>query len=441
MIVCVYIPRFVLTVAAGGAQALAGRALALAPMAGAELRVGEVSGAAEAYGVGAGMALGEALVRCSELELVPADPLAVAEVWEGVVCALEGIGGAVESAREGLAYFDVRGLRGMYGSDAHTIVATRRVLGRPARIGAGPTRFCALAAALKSSARRAKVIEEREAPRYLAAQPVELLGFREQTAALVEPLGRLGVRTLGELRELAVAHPVEEPRRTVAAVGKSRTMTTVREPRAVAAVGRAMGAHTATRDALADRFGASGVLAYRLASGEDSPLVPRSVEERVEECLDVGDAGSGEMLRRVLEVLVDRLLARPERRGRTLRAVVLSARFVDGGTWRERVVFRQALGDAKRVGLALSLRLPLLPAPAESLCLGVERFGPADGEQSEIGQHTLLEHSKQALRERLGEAVDQIRTVAGHDAALRAVCIDPDSRVPERRAVLTPITV
>jgi protein ImuB len=392
---CVHIPRFALTVAAGGAQALAGRALALAPMAGAELRVGEVSGAAEAYGVTAGMTLAEALARCPELELIPADPLTTAEVWEGVVCALESIGAAVEPAREGLAYFDADGLRGMHGSDAHTIAAARRALARPARIGTGPTRFCALAAALATNARRARVIDAQAARRYLATRPVELLGFREETATLVEPLGRLGVRTLGELRGLG-------------------------------------------RHALADRFGEPGVISHRLASGDDRPLVPRNVEESLEESLEVGDAGSGAMLQRVLGVLVDRLLARPERRGRTLRAVVFSARLVGGGTWRERVVFRQALSDSRRIGLALSLRLPLLPAPAESLRLGVERFGPASGEQ-----HTLLEleptHPAQARRERLGEAVNQVRTVAGHDAALRAVCIDPDSRVPERRVVLTPL--
>jgi protein ImuB len=105
-----------------------------------------------------------------------------------------------------------------------------------------------------------------------------------------------------------------------------------------------------------------------------------------------------------------------------------------GGTWRERVVFREALGDAKRVCLALSLRLPLLPAPARELRLEAERFGPAGGEQ-----HTLLDQSDRARRERLGEAVNQVRAVAGHDAALRAVCIDPDSRVPERRVVLAPL--
>ncbi len=391
MVVCVHIPRFELTVAAGGFQALAGRALALAPVAGAELRVGEVSGAAEAYGVRTGMAMGEALVRCPELELMPADPLATAEAWEEAVCALEGIGAAVEPPREGLAYFDADGLRGMHGSHTRTIATARRALSRPARIGAAPTRFCALAAALATNVRRAKIIDAQAVYLYLADRPVELLGFRKETASLVEPLGRLGVRTLGELWDLGC-------------------------------------------DALADRFGEPGIIAHRLAGGDDGPLAPRSVEETLQEALEVGDAGSGEMLQRVLSLLVDRLLARSERRGRSLRAVVLSARLVGGGTWREQVVFRQALSDARRVGLALSLRLPLLPAPAESLRLGVERFGPTAGEQ-----HTLLEQSKQARRARLEEAVSQMRTVAGHDAALRAVCIDLDSRVPERRVVLTPL--
>jgi protein ImuB len=406
MVVCVHIPRFALSVAAGGAQALAGRALALAPMAGGELRVGEVSGAAEAYGVTAGMAIGEALARCPDLELIPADPHAVAEAWEGDLGALEGVGAAVEPAPGALAYFDTDGLRGMYGSDAHTISVVRRALSRPVRIGAGPTRFCALAAALSAGTRRANIFDAREAPRRLAAAPVELLGHREQTAALVEPLKRLGVRTLGELRGLGA---------------RSRD-----------AFPRDVGARS--RDALADRFGRPGILAYDLAGGDDTPLSPRSVEDTLAESLHVGDASSGTMLSRVLGVLVDRLLARPERRGRTLRAVVLSARLEGGGTWRERVVFREALGDAKRVCLALSLRLSLLPAPAEALRLEAERFGPADGEQ-----HTLLDQTTQARRERLGEAVNQVRTVAGNDAALRAVCIDPDSRVPERRVVLTPL--
>jgi protein ImuB len=391
MVVCVYIPRFALTVAAGGARVLAGKALALAPTVGGELRVGEVSGAAEAHGVAEGTVLGEALARCPELELVAADPLAVADAWEAALRALEGIGAAVEPEWEGVAYFEADGLRGLHDSDAGTLAAARRVLARPAKIGAGPTRFCALAAALAARGRRAKIVDAHGADAMLTAAPVELLGRREQTAMLVAPLQRLGVRTLGELRRLGAA-------------------------------------------AMSDRFGEPGIVAFGLAAGADTPLLPRTLEDTLSESLSVGDAGSGTMLARVLGVLVDRLLARPGRRGRTLCAVVLSAGLEGGGTWRERVVFREATGDSERMRLALCTRLALLPAPAQVLRLEVERFGPAGGEQQ-----SLLDQSTQARRERLWEAVQQVRSVAGHDAALRAVPIDPDSRVPERRVVLTPL--
>jgi protein ImuB len=394
MVVCVYLPRFELVVAAGGAEALAGAALAVAPLVGAEQRVGDVSGAAEACGVVCGMVLGEALARCPELVLVPPDPVRAAESWEDLLCALESIGAAVEPARPGLAYFQTDGLEGIHGTQEGVLAAARRVLARPARIGGGPTRFCALAAALAVRSRRPLLIEGPPVPqarRWLAGRPVGLLGFREETAVLVEPLQRLGVGTLGELAKLG-------------------------------------------RAALADRFGAPGALAHRLACAQDSPLRARRPQERLEESMEVGDASSGVALGRVLGVLVDRLLARSERRGRTLRAVMLSAHLVAGGGWRERVVFRQALSDPERIRLALSVRLLLLPAPACALRLAVERFGPPANEQG-----TLLDQSRAARAARLREAVAQMRAVAGREAALRAVCVDPNSRVPERRVVLAPV--
>jgi protein ImuB len=399
MVVCVYLPRFELTAAAGegsalAQQALAGRALAVAPSTGAEQRVGEVSGAAEALGVRCGMALGEALARCPDLVLVPANPVRAAEVWERTLLALESIGAAVEPAHAGLAYFETDGLRGLYGGDGAAIAAARRALERPARIGAGPTRFCALAGALAVRSRRPLMLEGRQARRWLAGRPIGLLGFREQTAALLPALTRLGIRTLGDLERLG-------------------------------------------RPALTDRFGVSGALAYRLACGEDDPLRPRHPEEHLEESMEVGDASSGTALRRVLGVLVDRLLARPERRGRTLRAVILSAQLLAGGGWRERVVLRQAQCDPERIWLALSLRLQGLPGPAASLGLSVERFGPPIGDQGALFERDPARPAVRALR--LREAVAQMRAVAGQDAALRAVCVDPDSRVPERRVVLTPI--
>ncbi len=390
MIVCLHLPRFQLVVAAGGPEELAGRALAIAPTTGAQ-RVGEVSGTAQAKGVTAGMGLGEALARCPELVLVPEDPVGVTQTWEKTVRALEGIGALVEASQPGLAYFDADGLRSIHRDREGVIAAARRAVARPSRIGVAATRFCALAASLQARSRRACIIDDRDVRRYLAAQPVSLLAYRDRTAPLVPALGRLGISTLGQL----------------AALGAS---------------------------AVTDRFGNAGTLARRLALGHDEPLRTRRVEDRLEESMALGDSSSGEALSRTLGVLVDRLLSRPERRGRTIRAVVLSARLVEhGGTWCERVVFREALANPLRIRLALTPKLTLLPAPARALTLAVTAMGAASGDQT-----TLLDGERTARLERLRDAVAQVRTIAGPHAVLRVLPVSPAARVPERRYTYTP---
>src|SRR5215213_4865644 len=403
MIVCVLLPRFELSVAAGGRAELARGPVALAPEPGREPLIGEASAAAEAQGVKAGLRLGEALARCPTLRLVAPDPAGVADEWDRMLAALEGIGAEVESERPGVAYFDASGLLNLHGGLDGVLTVTRRALrGAPARLGVAPSRFAAVAAASKARPRRAEVTPGAKPPfgrkggpseggfsgsfrgrhfrgdplaAYLAPLPIALLGSRTETAALPEPLERFGIRTLGELAAL---------------------------PRA----------------ALADRFGAAGPLARDLARGRDTPLVPRR---------------SGEQLEHALGLLIDRLVARRERRGRTFRAVVLSAALVEGGTWRLRMTFREAHADPRRMRLALAPRLAELPAPADVLRLRVEGLGPPAGlQRSLISEPTVIRAA------RLREAVRQARAVAGPDAALRIVPIDPDSRVPERRHTLAP---
>jgi protein ImuB len=53
-------------------------------------------------------------------------------------------------------------------------------------------------------------------------------------------------------------------------------------------------------------------------------------------------------------------------------------------------------------------------------------------------QPTLRPSPAERRRERLGEAVRQARAAAGRDAVMRVLEVDPESRVPERRALLTP---
>ena len=418
MIVCALIPRFALTTAVGDRSELLQSPAALAPEPGAAQKVGEVSLAAEAFGIHPGLRLGEALARCPALTLVPPDPAGVADIWERLLVRVELIGAGVEPERPGLVCFDARGLLRLHGGIEGVLGAARRALRIPARFGVAPSRFAAVAAATRARSRRPEIVltrggawardrhgdagrspaasrgreEGRELARaYLAPLPVALLRARPALAELPEALERLGVKTLGELAALPAA-------------------------------------------ALADRFGKLGLLAHDLASGSDSALSPRPAGEFLREALDLPEAGSGLQLERGLGLLIDRLLARRERRGRTLRSVVISAVLVErGGTWREQVVFREALSDPTRMRLALTPRLVMMPAPAETLRLAVGGFGPPAADQ-----RGLLEDPAAARSARLREAIRQARAAAGPDAALRVLKVDPDSRFPERRAVLAP---
>src|SRR5690348_5474375 len=291
MIVCVLLPRFQLTVAIGGSRAeLLQSPVALAPVPGGTQTVGEVSLAAEAFGVHPGMGLGEALARCPRLTLVPPDPAGVADAWERLLVRLESVGASVEPERPGLVCFEARGLLRLHGGIEGVLRAARRALRTPARFGVAPARFAAVAAATRARVRRPVIVSgsRAQAREFLASMPVALLRARPALAELPAALERLGVGTLGELAALPAA-------------------------------------------ALADRFGAAGLLAHELACGGDGALRPRPASEMVRESLELPEAGSGIQLERGLGLLIDRVLARRERRGRTLRTVALSAALVEQG--------------------------------------------------------------------------------------------------------------
>jgi protein ImuB len=393
MVVCVLYPRFELLAALGDRRALLSEPAALAPEAGREQMVGEVSAPAEAFGVVRGMRLGEAMSRCPALRLVPPDPEGVRSLWNTVLDRLEAMGAGVESDRAGAAFFESDGLRGIHGGDlSGVLAAARRALGPGARLGAAPCRFASHAAALQARPRRGRsvLVVEEQARDFLAPLPVALLRTRPELQALPEVFARLGIRTLGEVAAL--------PSR-----------------------------------AMAERFGHPGLLALDLARGRDTSLAPRRPPEPVVERLDLPEAASGQQLERALELLVARVLARRERRGRTLRSLAVSARFVAGGTWRTAITLRQASADPERIRLALGPRLAELPAPAESIGLEVEAFGPPAQDQGR-----LLDEAASVRRARLGEAVRQARQAAGSEAALKVLDVDPGSRIPERRTVLAP---
>ena len=374
---------------------------ALAPEPGAAQLIGEASGPAEALGVRAGMRLGEALSRCPELALIPPDPERAERDWELVLRRLETrLGAEVESGCAGEAFFEAGGLRALWGGTEGVVAKARSEAGVPVRLGAAPGRFCAYAAASRARPGDRSLVVSGGAHRFLAPLPVALLRGRLRAPAerahgdsagddLPNELERLGIATLGRLAELPA-------------------------------------------DAVADRFGDPGLRARELALGRDRPLHPRRPHQELAVEMELPEAASGPQLERALELLIARLLAHPERRGRTMRALRISARLAAGGGWRRRAALRSAAAEHERLATLLVPLLALLPGPASVLRLEAVALGPPGGEQ------LSLAGPDEQRRRRISEAVRQVRSAGGNEAVLRVLEVDPDSRVPERREVLMP---
>jgi len=321
-----------------------------------------------------------------------------------MVRALEAIGAAVESEWPGEAFFAVDGLRGIHGGSREGVLAAAKAAIRggssdapeaPPRsvdIGVAPTRFAAFAAA---SRRDGTVVHPAGLRGFLAPLRVAILPRRlaappGEAEQLVLALERLGIGTLGALARLSP-------------------------------------------DQVADRFGPRGLAALRLARGEDEPLRPRVPHEELAEQIDLPEGIAGRQLDRALELLVDRLLAAPQRRGRTLLGLRLGARLSGGGSWSVEQGLGRPSGSARVLYRVLAPQLETLPGPAEMLRLRALGFGPAAADQLELSVG-----AQEPRRRRLGAAVREVRATQGPEALLKILPVDSASRVPERWALLTP---
>jgi nucleotidyltransferase/DNA polymerase involved in DNA repair len=391
VVACLTIPAFSLRAPLLRRADLEGRPVALAPAPGAQPLLGACTGAAERAVVRPGMRLSEALATCPELVLVEQDPAGVEEEWERVLRRLEDAGLAVEPAKPGCVYFETRGVERLAGSLQAVLRRALVAVGREwePRVGAASRRFAALAAASVAPAGRAVVIDDGEAELFLEPLPLHLLPLSPERR---EELSELGIKRLGELARLPGG-------------------------------------------AVADRLGADGARAWRLARGEDGAAVePRRPPAELAESLSFPEPVANELtLARALVALIDRVLARPERAGRVPRQVAISAKLVGGGSWRRSLTLREPTAEPDRLRLALAPKLGELPAPTAELRLELGELTDSVGTQAE-----LVRPRGSRLRERLREGVRQVRAGAGVDAVCTVVEVAPWSRIPESRAILVP---
>ena len=391
MVACLTIPAFALRAPLLRRPELAGRPVALAPAPGEQALLGSCTGAAERAGVRPGMRLSEALATCPALELVEQDPAGVEQEWEAVLRRLEGAGFAVEPVEPGCVYFQTRGMERLAGGLGQALRRALDAVGPEwgARVGAASRRFAALAAATVAPAGRALVIDDGETHLFLEPLPLDVLPLSPERR---EELSELGVKRLGELARLPGT-------------------------------------------AVADRLGADGAEAWRLARGEgDTSVAPRRPPAELVETLTFPEPVANELtLARALAALIERLLARPERAGRAPRQLAVSAKLVGGGSWRRSLTLREPTAEPDRLRLALAPKLSELPAPTAELRLELGELTESVGTQTE-----LVRPRGNRLRERLRGGLRQVRAAVGMDAVCTVVEVAPWSRIPESRAILVP---
>ncbi|HET7573797.1 MAG TPA: hypothetical protein VFJ99_01640, partial [Solirubrobacterales bacterium] len=132
-------------------------------------------------------------------------------------------------------------------------------------------------------------------------------------------------------------------------------------------------------------------------------------------------------------LLIDRLLAAPPRRCRTLLALRLGAVLAAGGSWSVEQGLGRPSASPAVLRTVLAPRLEELPGPAQALRLRALGFGPPVGDQLQLSVG-----GSEPRRRRLREAVREVRAAQGAEALLRILPVDAASRVPERWGMLTP---
>jgi DNA polymerase-4/protein ImuB len=221
--------------------------------------------------------------------------------------------------------------------------------------------------------------------------------------SMLERLERLGVQTLGELSALP-------------------------EPSLIA------------------QFGEEGGRAWAWSKGRRiDPVQAQHRPPPIRVSLDFPTpVGLSETLHGALDHLLERALARPARRGRSVLGVRLAGQLEGGGSWSVEAILKEP--TSRREALAFNLRsrmaLSSPPRAVETLSVELFQFGPPTHQpglfdrRERAGRSTGAGLAQEELPPSLKDAVRELKLRLGHSPLYRVVEVDPWSRIPERRHAL-----
>jgi nucleotidyltransferase/DNA polymerase involved in DNA repair len=407
---CLWLPTFELRLELVRSPELDTTSVALLSTEGGTRRtVCQVSERAAAAGVRPGQLVSQAVSLCPALTLLEPDPAHYDAAQDALLEVLSEVTPVLEPAGRGRVFLGMDGLGRLYGSPPNQVKRVLRTLFRvlPAplvaatRAGFAAGKFGAWVAAAGGRGGEPAIVAEEKLRTFLAAQPIGVLPVSETT---LDRLERLGVGTLGELARFPAP-------------------------------------------ALVGQFGEEGGRVRAWATGERiDPVRPWHRPRPVRAALDFAvPVGQVETLHGALERLIERALARPERRGRSVAALRLVGRLEGGGSWMVEVVLREPTARTEALTFPVRARMGLAPPTraVEALAVELFRFGPPSS-QSGLFERRDTAGRAQSGRELTGgevphslrDAVRELKLRLGHSPLYRVVEVDPLSRIPERRHAL-----
>ena len=407
---CAWLPTFELRLELVRTPELDSTSVALlSPGENTRRTIWQVSERASIAGVRPGQLISQAVALCPSLTLLEPDPAHYDATQEELLETLSGLSPIVEPAGRGRIFVGMDGLGRLYGSPSrqvervlHTLL---KIFPRPlvaaTRIGWAPGKFGAWVAAAGAGPGRPVIVPDQELPVFLNPCPVSVLPV---DAVMTERLERLGIETLGDLIQLP-------------------------------------------SPALVGQFGPDGRRARAWATGERiDPVQPYYRPQPIRAFMEFHTpVGQVDTLHGALDRLLERALARLERKGRSIQGVRLGARLEGGGSWALETILREPTSQRDRIAFTVRTRMALSPPlrAVEALMVEFFEFGPVtsqndlfDRAETSGREENGRELSEGAVPASLREAVTELKLKLGFSPLYRVVEIDPWSRIPERRHAL-----
>ncbi len=402
---CIWLPTFELRLEILRSPDLDETSVALLEPDESERRkVWQVSERAWESGVRPGVAVSEAVGLCPDLTLLEPDPTHYDVGMESLLEALAEMSPVLEPSGRGRIFVGTDGLDRLHGSPERQVERAlhilMQILPRPlvaaVRAGWAPGRFGAWVAAVAAQPGRPTIVFQEELASFLATRPVSSLPGDPSVARRLE---RLGVHTLGDVSRIP-------------------------------------------EDALVRHFGPEARKVLGWATGRRLDPVraihrPRPIRASLDFPSPVGLTSP---LHGAVERLIERILARPARRGRSIRGIRIRARLEEGGSWSTEVTLREPTARKDDILSPLRSKLELSPPPraVEGLALEAFEFGPSTSQPGLFPRRTSERGSLAdgEVPPSLREAVRELKLKLGHSPLYRVVEMDPWSRIPERRHAL-----